>query len=68
MHLVVWIKFDLEVDPSADELAPAVRKEIDGYVDRTFRARASNDSVIITPLLFPSCLAILLALFYSTTH
>jgi len=42
VHLVVWTKFNLEDDPETDDLTPAARQAIETYVDRTFRAHASN--------------------------
>ena len=59
VHLVVWTKFDLEEDPITGELTPDARREIDQYVDRTFRARVAGDNVNISflfslPFLFHS--------------
>lgn len=46
IHLVVWVKFELEDDPATDELTPKARQEIDDYVQRTFRSRIPSDQVI----------------------
>lgn len=45
VHLVVWTKFDLEDDPTTDDLTPKARKEIDDYVDKTFRTRVNPENV-----------------------
>ena len=45
VHLVVWTKFDLEDDAITDDLTPEARKQIDDYVDRTFRSRVSPEHV-----------------------
>ena len=45
MHLVVWTKFVLEDDPETNDLTPKMRKEIDEYVDKTFRTRVPSDNV-----------------------
>lgn len=47
VHLVVWTKFDLEDDPTTDDLTPEARKSIEEYVDRTFRARVKNPSQVV---------------------
>ncbi|KAF2010616.1 hypothetical protein BU24DRAFT_427731 [Aaosphaeria arxii CBS 175.79] len=36
VHLVVWTKFDLPEAPGTDDLEPALRAQIDAYVERTF--------------------------------
>ncbi|PGH12442.1 hypothetical protein AJ79_04278 [Helicocarpus griseus UAMH5409] len=46
VHLVVWTKFELEDDPATDDLTPRMRREIDEYVDRTFRSRMPAERVI----------------------
>ncbi|KAH0556745.1 hypothetical protein GP486_005467 [Trichoglossum hirsutum] len=46
VHLVVWTKFDLEDDPSTDDLTPKARKEIDDFVDKTFRASTDPGNVV----------------------
>ena len=45
VHLVVWTKFDLEDDPATDDLTPKARKEIDDFVDQTFRSRVPPEKV-----------------------
>lgn len=45
VHLVVWTKFVLEDDPETDDLTPKMRKDIDEYVDGTFRSRVPPDKV-----------------------
>lgn len=45
MHLVVWTKFPLEDDPVVDDLTPRARREIDGFVRRTFHARMAPEQV-----------------------
>ncbi|PYH85510.1 hypothetical protein BO82DRAFT_301862 [Aspergillus uvarum CBS 121591] len=46
VHLVVWTKFPLEEDPVVDDLTPRARREIDGFVRRTFHARMAPEQVI----------------------
>ncbi|OAL74351.1 hypothetical protein A7D00_2384 [Trichophyton violaceum] len=46
VHLVVWTKFTFEDDPVADDLTPRARKEIDDFVDSTFRSRVPAEKVI----------------------
>ena len=46
IHLVVWVKFELEDDPRTDDLTPEARKEIDHYVQRTFCSRIPSEQVI----------------------
>ncbi|KAL9079413.1 MAG: hypothetical protein Q9157_001712 [Trypethelium eluteriae] len=46
VHLVVWTKFDLEDDPATDDLTPKARREIDEFVERTFRSRVPRNQVI----------------------
>ncbi|KAL9091095.1 MAG: hypothetical protein Q9165_005022 [Trypethelium subeluteriae] len=46
VHLVVWTKFDLEDDPATDDLTPKARREIDEFVEQTFRSRVPRDQVI----------------------
>jgi len=45
VHLVIWTKFDLEDDPSTDDLTPKARKEIDEYVNKTFCNRVRPENV-----------------------
>jgi Protein of unknown function (DUF3605) len=45
VHLVVWTKFDLEDDPSTDDLTPKARGEIDDFVNRTFCTRVKSENV-----------------------
>jgi len=46
VHLVVWVKFVLEDDPDKDELTASTRKQMDQFVDRTFRRRVGSDRVV----------------------
>ncbi|EFQ99763.1 hypothetical protein MGYG_02776 [Nannizzia gypsea CBS 118893] len=46
IHLVVWTKFTFEDDPATDDLTPRARKEIDDFVDLTFRSRVPAEKVI----------------------
>ncbi|KAM5449868.1 hypothetical protein MaudCBS49596_004630 [Microsporum audouinii] len=46
IHLVVWTKFTFEDDPVADDLTPYARKEIDDFVESTFRSRVPAEKVI----------------------
>lgn len=46
IHLVVWTKFELEDDPSTDDLTPQARKEIDDWVEETFRSRMPAEKVL----------------------
>lgn len=47
IHLVVWTKFTFEDDPVADDLTPYARKEIDDFVESTFRSRVPAEKVCI---------------------
>jgi len=49
VHLVVWTKFDLEDDPTTDDLTPEARKEIDDYVDKTFCTNVKPENVSSVP-------------------
>lgn len=55
VHLVVWTKFELEVDPTTENLTLRARQEIDEYVDRMFRSRVPSNNVN-TVFLFYSAL------------
>lgn len=45
-HLVVWTKFPLEEDPKMGrDLTDRQRKQIDDYVEKTFRVHCGNDNV-----------------------
>lgn len=45
-HLVVWTKFALEEDPEmGGDLTDRQRKEIDDYVEKTFRVQCGKDNV-----------------------
>ncbi|PGH08691.1 hypothetical protein AJ80_07812 [Polytolypa hystricis UAMH7299] len=46
VHLVVWTKFELEDDPATDDLTPQARREIDDWVQRTFRSKIPAENVI----------------------
>lgn len=43
----MWTKFTFEDDPVADDLTPRARKEIDDFVDSTFRSRVPAEKVCI---------------------
>ncbi|KAK1834693.1 hypothetical protein QBC39DRAFT_342571 [Podospora conica] len=45
VHLVVWVKFELEEDPATGLVTEAMGAAIDGYVRRTF-SRVPEDRVI----------------------
>lgn len=45
VHLVIWTKFDLEEDPGRNDLTPEARRQIDGFVSRTFGGRVRPDHV-----------------------
>lgn len=45
-HLVIWTKFDLEEDPVTSDLTIKARKEIDDFVNETFRSRVEPENVI----------------------
>ena len=45
VHLVVWTKFDLPDDPDTKELTTAMSRDIDAYVDRTFRQAVPRENV-----------------------
>ncbi len=55
VHLVVWTKFELAVDPTTDCLTARARQDIDEYVDRVFRTRVPSQNVNILHFLFVSC-------------
>lgn len=46
VHLVVWTKFDLEEDPATSDLTIKARKEINDFVNKTFRSRVEPENVI----------------------
>ncbi|KAL1848600.1 hypothetical protein Plec18170_007910 [Paecilomyces lecythidis] len=46
IHLVVWVKFELEDDPATDDLTPKARQEIEEYVRRTFCARIPREEIV----------------------
>jgi len=45
VHLVIWTKFDLEEDPVTSDLTIKARKEIDDFVNETFRSRVEPENV-----------------------
>lgn len=47
IHLVVWVKFELEDDPATDDLTPQARQEIEEYVQKTFCLRMPREEVSI---------------------
>jgi len=42
VHLVVWVKFELEDDEETGRCTPESRKEIDEYVQKTFATRVDD--------------------------
>ncbi|THW48556.1 hypothetical protein D6D22_02141 [Aureobasidium pullulans] len=46
VHLVVWVKFPFEEDPSTGDLTDLARKQVDSYVEKTFRARVGSENCI----------------------
>lgn len=46
VHLVIWTKFNLEEDPVTSDLTVKTRKEIDDFVNETFRSRIEPENVI----------------------
>lgn len=46
VHLVVWVKFAFEEDVVTGDLTDTARKEIETYVDKTFRAQVGPGSCI----------------------
>jgi hypothetical protein len=46
VHLVVWVKFDLEEDPATGEITAETRKQIDDFVKKTFQSRILSDRVL----------------------
>jgi hypothetical protein len=57
VHLVVWTKFELEDDPTTDDLTERARKEIDGFVTRTFCGRVPDEQVSSMMLSCYGCCA-----------
>lgn len=47
IHLVIWTKFILEEDPVTGDLTIKARKEIDDFVNKTFRSRVKPENVRI---------------------
>ena len=45
IHLVVWTKFELEDDPTTDDLTSTARGAIESYVQDTFCSRVPSDQV-----------------------
>jgi len=43
--LCVWTKFPLENDPKTDDLTPEMRRQINAYVDKTFKSRVPAEKV-----------------------
>ncbi|KIW09483.1 uncharacterized protein PV09_00361 [Verruconis gallopava] len=46
VHLVVWVKFDIEDDPETDRLTPSAWKQIQDYVNETFCSQMNPDHVV----------------------
>lgn len=45
IHLVVWTKFELEDDPTTDDLTASARAAIESYVQDTFCSRVPAEQV-----------------------
>lgn len=45
IHLVVWTKFELEDDPTTDDLTASARAAIESYVQDTFCSRVPPEQV-----------------------
>ena len=45
IHLVVWTKFELEDDPTTDDLTASAREAIENYVKETFCSRVPSEQV-----------------------
>ena len=45
VHIVVWTKFELKVNPTTGDLTDQARAEIDDFVTKTFRSRVPDDQV-----------------------
>ncbi len=45
VHLVVWVKFELEEDPDTGDLTLEARKQINHFVNTTFRNTENPDHV-----------------------
>jgi hypothetical protein len=46
VHLVVWTKFSFPSDPLTDDLVPASRAEIEGFVGETFSRVCGERNVV----------------------
>ncbi|KAI5206372.1 hypothetical protein E4T39_02535 [Aureobasidium subglaciale] len=46
VHLVVWVKFQFEEDATTGDLTDAARKQLDSYVDHTFRTHVGFGNCI----------------------
>ncbi|KAJ5960001.1 uncharacterized protein N7479_007151 [Penicillium vulpinum] len=46
IHLVVWTKFQLEDDPTTDDLTPSTRAAIESYVQEKFCSRMPREQVV----------------------
>lgn len=45
VHLVVWVKFEIEDDPATGYLTPQANDQIQKYVDQMFGSRMSPEHV-----------------------
>ena len=45
VHLVVWVKFEIEDDPATGYLTPGSTAQIQQYVDETFSSRMNPEHV-----------------------
>ena len=46
VHLVVWVKFELEEVPGTDELTPETSQSLERFVDKVFRSRLGVERVV----------------------
>lgn len=46
VHLVIWVKFPFEEDAVTGDLTDAARKQLDDYVDKTFRRHVGSENCI----------------------
>lgn len=42
VHLVVWTKFAIEVDPVTTDMTPESRKHVNDWVEKTFRSQVPH--------------------------
>jgi hypothetical protein len=63
-HLVVWTKFELEDDPTTDDLTIHARKQIDDFVDETFGDKVGKENVCTSYHMIDSVLTLKLMKIY----